>query len=431
MNSFFQYKTTKAFCVVLLFSLAQIPMEILGLPNTWGALVLALSSLACIFGIWSFKQLLDSISKSSDVIKEWKNGNFDVRFANITDHTQIAEMKWDLNDLIDVIDAFMREIKGSMEAIRDDKYYRKILPKGLSGIFRMTAKRINETLAGSRDRHIKVVEAGSVLESNIKALIEQLVSVAHNLNQKTEDLVYVSKEALVNTDDAFVRSSNSSSIMKSLSDATQQLSEAIVEISSRTSESNAMTEQATHQASIVSSSVQNLKQSSNEIDEVIQLITNIATKTNLLALNATIEAARAGEEGKSFAVVASEVKNLAKQTVAAAEQITSQIDLIQGYISDTVDSIEGIIKSIVTMQQISTAVSAAVEEQSVTTSGLSQNMMSGSREISGINTNINQLTNIVEKAHSASTSVQGDVTELLESIESLRSDVGNFSQYLR
>ena len=85
-----------------------------------------------------------------------------------------------------------------------------------------------------------------------------------------------------------------------------------------------------------------LSRAAQEIGDVVKLITAIAEQTNLLALNATIEAARAGEAGRGFAVVASEVKSLASQTAKATDEISSHILGMQGATQELVAAIKEI-----------------------------------------------------------------------------------------
>ncbi|NVL83597.1 methyl-accepting chemotaxis protein, partial [Escherichia coli] len=109
--------------------------------------------------------------------------------------------------------------------------------------------------------------------------------------------------------------------------------------------------------------VQGLAKAAQRIGDVVDLINNIAGQPNLLALNATIEAARAGETGRGFAVVASEVKALAEQTAQATGEIGEQILSIQGATKESVGAIQEIGGTIRSVNEIATAIAAAVEEQ--------------------------------------------------------------------
>ena len=159
---------------------------------------------------------------------------------------------------------------------------------------------------------------------------------------------------------------------------------------------------------------------------MIKLIRAIAAQTNLLALNATIEAARAGAAGKGFAVVASEVKSLAVQTAKATEDIAKLIAAVQGSTGSAVSAIGRISSRMLEIDSYSTAVSAALEEQSAATAEISQNVASAA---GGAKLVVTVLAEVAGAATGTRTSAEDALTAAQTAeaaVAALRSEIEGF-----
>ena len=186
-------------------------------------------------------------------------------------------------------------------------------------------------------------------------------------------------------------STQTSSNMQAVASGAEELAASVGEISRQASDALNISLQAVKQANETSTIVSGLATSAQKIGDVVKLINNIAEQTNLLALNATIEAARAGEAGRGFAVVASEVKSLATQTAKATDEISSQIAEVQGTTTSAVTVIEAISQTISRINEISAAIAASVEEQASVTQSISSNMQVAAKGVSDINASMNDI----------------------------------------
>jgi methyl-accepting chemotaxis protein len=176
----------------------------------------------------------------------------------------------------------------------------------------------------------------------------------------------------------------------------EEMSASIKEIAKNAHESAKVATGAVRVAEDTTQIVGKLGDSSTEIGQVIKVITSIAQQTNLLALNATIEAARAGEASKGFAVVANEVKELAKQTAKATEDISRKIEAIQGDTKNAVGAISHISEVIKQVNDISNTIATAVGEQNATTNEMSRNVSEAARGSSEITKNISGVAEAAE-----------------------------------
>jgi methyl-accepting chemotaxis protein len=156
--------------------------------------------------------------------------------------------------------------------------------------------------------------------------------------------------------------------------ASEEMSASIREIATSATDAAGIARGAVDLAGSANTTVAKLGVSSAEVGNIVKVITSIAEQTNLLALNATIEAARAGEAGKGFAVVASEVKDLAQETAKATEEISSRITAIQADTSDAVEAIAQIAEVIERINAYSDTIASAVEEQTATTSEIGRSV---------------------------------------------------------
>jgi len=259
------------------------------------------------------------------------------------------------------------------------------------------------------------------------ALVGGIVDNTHALASSSEELTSVSQQMSAAAEQTTAQANLVSAAAEQVSGNTRTVSgsidnlvASIHEIAKNAQDAAGTARRAVEMASATSGTMAALGRSSQEIGAVIKVITSIAEQTNLLALNATIEAARAGEAGKGFAVVASEVKELARDTAKATEEIGGRIESMQGDTQRAVEAIAEIGKVIEQIDSLQTRIAAAVEEQSVTTGEISRNITEATTGTSEIAENIVQVAQAAQSTAEGASNTQVSSQELARMAQALQ-----------
>jgi methyl-accepting chemotaxis protein len=300
-------------------------------------------------------------------------------------------------------------------------------------IFQQTSIEARKMEEEQQDEQQKKLARQHRVDELIKAFDTKVSNMLATVSQSASSMEQAAKQMAHMSDEASNKSGHTQRLTAETTDnigavaaASEELSAAINEISRQVARSTVVTNDAVSKSREADGNVVKLTEAANRIGEVITLINDIAGQINLLALNATIESARAGEAGKGFAVVANEVKHLAGQTSKATETIAGQITDMQQMVGLVVQSLNQIRGTVDEVNNISTTIAAAVEEQGAATREIAENIQRTADRVQQVSSNVSEVRNMATATNEGARSVTNSAQEFSNQSRTLQSEVEGF-----
>lgn len=276
------------------------------------------------------------------------------------------------------------------------------------------------------ERATRVEAMVGAFDAAVGALLQGVDANATELESTARALTGIADGASARAGAAAAASEEASTNVQTVAAASEELTASIGEIAQRVAQANQVVARASTDAENANDRVAKLAEAAGRIGAVVGLIRDIADQTNLLALNATIEAARAGEAGRGFAVVASEVKTLAAQTAKATEEISTHVAGIQTETTTAVAAIGAITRTMGEVEQYTTAIAAAIEEQGSATNEISRNVQEAATGTSQVSANMSGVTTASEETSGSAGRVLDAAGDLAKRAIELRATVQRF-----
>jgi len=354
------------------------------------------------------------VSNLMTATKAMRDGAFDEAIGYQNSGSEIGEFARNLHALQDSLkeaEHLRREQEAERERRAQEESERLERQKKRELDERIRAERAAAAQQNAISESLQ--ELSDVVRQELTQMIDQLFDLAKQARGSSANLITCSDRVTNDVNSATQASEAAAQSSQSIAAAAEEMNVSLTDVTTQVGATRELIRTTASDATTVSDSLSGLTTAANKIADMVTIISDIAEQTNLLALNATIEAARAGEAGKGFAVVASEVKSLANQTSRSLDEIQSGVDVMQDEVKGAVSRVQSIATQISELTERSDSVSDAVTEQSNVTNEIAQAIQSAFENVNAAASQIGS----VAKENSAMVESSGDISSLTTKIE--------------